>query len=78
MDRCDQGSSNPFAARVVLLTTANGLTASLLVLTRLGFCSCSQEPQGRSKKADIEHVIFAWSSFPLLCGGPSPRFPRRV
>ena len=32
-DRCDRGSSNPCTARVVLLATANGLTASLLVFT---------------------------------------------
>ena len=45
-DRCDRGSSNPFAARVLLLTTANGLTAGLLVLTRLDFCYARRSRKG--------------------------------
>ena len=64
-DRCDRGSSNPFAARVVLLTTANGLTASLLVFTWLDFCSCPQELQGRCKKANLEYVLLAGSALVL-------------
>ena len=65
-DRCDRGSSNPCTARVVLLATANGLTASLHVFTWLDFRSRPQELQGRSKKADIEYVILAGTSFSPL------------
>ena len=51
-DRCDRGSSNPCTARVVLLATANGLTASLLVFTWLDFCSLSAGVAGVLKKGE--------------------------